>query len=225
MTRVTTIAGGLRGGEAPRIVAALRLFRSLAKQKLMKTADVFLPVISVALIYLVRVIELGTKRDTVPGPIRERVTLRLFILAGTLMVVGGTIEFWVRRRTLNGWTFGAGWICALASFVVRRKAISALGKFWSLHVEIRENHQFVQTGPFRWVRHPTYLSMILELASVGLILDAPGALLFVSLLFVPALVMRLQLEEAALVEKFGDAYRIYQRTTPALLPYKFPRAK
>jgi len=27
------------------------------------------------------------------------------------------------------------------------------------------------------------------------------------------------------VEKFGDAYRIYQRTTPALLPYKFPRAK
>ena len=67
--------------------------------------------------------------------------------------------------------------------------------------------------------------MILELASVGLILDAPGALLVVSLLFVPALVMRLQLEEAALVEKFGDAYRIYQRTTPALLPYKFPRAK
>ncbi len=135
----------------------------------MKSVGIVLPIASVVLIYLVRLVELGTRRDTISGPIRERLTLRLFMLAGTVMVAGSVVEFFVRQMSLNGWTFIAGWICALASLVIRRKAIAALGKFWSLHVEIRENHQFVRTGPFRWVRHPTYFSMILELLGLGLI--------------------------------------------------------
>ena len=115
-------------------------------------------------------------------------------------------------------------MCAAASVVIRRQAIAALGKFWSLHVEIRESHRFVQAGPFRWMRHPTYFSMILELASIGLILNSPWTFLVVNLIFVPTLLLRLRLEEAALVEKFGETYRTYQRTTPALFPYRFPRA-
>jgi len=91
-------------------------------------------------------------------------------------------------------------------------------------VEIREQHEFVRTGPFRWMRHPTYFSMILELLSAAFLLQAPGTLGLVSLLFVPALVERLCLEETALVEKFGDAYRRYQQTTPAVIPWKGPTA-
>ena len=191
----------------------------------MKSVGTVLPIASVVLIYLVRLVELGTRRDTISGPIRERLTLRLFMLAGTVMVAGSVVEFFVRQMSLNGWTFTAGWICALASLVIRRKAIAALGKFWSLHVEIRENHQFVRTGPFRWVRHPTYFSMILELISIGLIMNAAVALMMVSVIFIPSLVMRLVMEETALVEKFGETYTNYQRTTPALIPYKFPKIR
>ena len=57
-------------------------------------------------------------------------------------------------------------------FRLRWAAIAALGKFWSLHVEMRENHEFVQSGPFRFMRHPTYFSMILETAALGLICSA-----------------------------------------------------
>lgn len=191
----------------------------------MKTVDVVLPLASVILIYLTRMIELGARRDTTAGPIRERLTLRLFVLAGTLMVAGSVVEFFVRHLTLNLWTFAGGWMCAALSVVIRRQAIAALGKFWSLHVEIRDGHQFVQAGPFRWMRHPTYFSMILELASIGLILISPWTFLVVSLIFFPTLLLRLRVEEGALVEKFGEAYRRYQRTTPALFPYRFPRAR
>ena len=135
------------------------------------------------------------------------------------------MEFFVRQMSLNGWTFIAGWICALASLVIRRKAIAALGKFWSLHVEIRENHQFVRTGPFRWVRHPTYFSMILELLGLGLIMNATYTLVIVAVIFVPTLAFRINHEERALVEKFGDAYQDYQRNTPAVFPYKRPGRK
>jgi len=190
--------------------------------------DLFVPIASVVLIYLARMVELKTKRKTIPGPVKENLTLRLFMLAGTLMLVGSITEFLVRGQNWNWvtWvTFLAGWVCAVLSFALRRQAIAALGRFWSLHVEIRENHEFVQSGPFRWMRHPTYFSMMLELLALGLIMNAFWTLLIVALIFVPALLMRLRLEETALVEKFGETYKNYQLSTPALFPYKWPRSK
>lgn len=187
--------------------------------------EVWLPIASVLAVYLVRMVELKKKRDTIAGPVKENLTLRLFMLAGTLMIVGSITEFLLRHSSLFWPTFIAGWICALLSFAIRRRAIAALGKFWSLHVEIRENHQFVRTGPFRWVRHPTYFSMILELVCAGLILNAYISLIVALLIFIPALLLRLKLEESALVEKFGPTYQAYQRETPAIFPYKWPATK
>ncbi len=183
-----------------------------------------IPISSAILIFLVRLKELGTRRETVPGPVRETVTLRLFLLAGALMCGGGIAEFFWRHLSLQWVTFVLGWACVLSSFAIRRWAISALGKFWSLHVEIRAQHEFVTRGPFRWLRHPTYFSMMLELLGGGLILNAFYTLAAASLIFVPTLVWRLKVEETALVEKFGAAYREYQRQTPALFPYKRPRS-
>ncbi len=184
--------------------------------------DVLAPIASVLIIYLARVVELRTKRTTISGPIKETLTLRLFMLAGALMLIGSVVEFLLRHSSLFWPTFIAGWLCAVFSFTIRRRAIAALGKFWSLHVEIRDNHQFVRSGPFRWVRHPTYFSMVLELVCAGLILNAWFSLCLAAFIFVPALIARLKLEEAALVEKFGAAYQAYQQETPAIFPYKWP---
>jgi protein-S-isoprenylcysteine O-methyltransferase Ste14 len=188
----------------------------------MHNTVIWLPILSVVVVYAGRILELRTKRNTVPGSTRETVTLRLFVLAGTLMLVGSLTEYWLRGERLRLWTFVTGWGCAAASFALRRRAIAALGRFWSLHVEIRENHELVKAGPFRWVRHPTYLSMILELLCGGLMLNSWYSLLGVSLLFVPTLIARIHIEESALVSKFGEAYERYQQTTPALFPYKLP---
>src|SRR5258708_6283123 len=123
-----------------------------------------LPIISVIAIFLSRMVELGKKRPTISGPVKENLTLRLFVLVGTLMLVASGVEYFLLREHALVWpTFLAGWVCAAISFVLRRRAIAALGQFWSLHVEIRQNHEFVQSGPFACMRHPTYFSMILEL--------------------------------------------------------------
>lgn len=182
--------------------------------------------IAVALaVYAIRLIEINRKRDTVPGPVRETTTLRLFILIGTFMTFGSMIEYMLRGGGFSWAALAGGIVCAIVSFKLRWNAIAALGKFWSLHVEIRENHEFVESGPFRIIRHPTYFSMILELLAFGLIFSAWWMLLVIPILFFPALVMRLRLEEPALVEKFGDAYRDYQRRVPMLIPYKWPSTK
>ena len=129
-------------------------------------------------------------------------------------LLGGAVWSWP--------SFCAGWVLALVSFGLRTRAIAALGPFWSLHIEIRQQHEFVRTGPFRWVRHPAYLSMLLELVAGPLIMSAFFSLWIVPVFFLPILIWRVRSEEAAMVEKFGEAYRIYQRTTPALFPYKRP---
>lgn len=183
----------------------------------------WIAVFSVLGIYLARMVELRAKRDTIPGQVRETRTLTWFVATGTLMLVGAMVEFFWCKPGWNTATFVLGWACGLASFGIRRSAIAALGKFWSLHVEIRESHQFVRSGPFRWMRHPTYFSMILELLSAAFILQAPGTLMIVMLFFILAMVERVRLEETALVEKFGDDYRAYQQSTPAVIPWKGPQ--
>ena len=178
----------------------------------------FIPLLSVAAIYGARLLELNAKRQTIRGEVRENLTLRLFMMVGTATLAGSVLEYMVRGAQPNWLLFGLGWICAVSSFWIRSKAIAALGRFWSLHIEIRENHEFVQSGPFRFVRHPAYFSMILELAALALICGAIWTLLLVPIFFIPALYLRIRLEEAALIEKFGPAYVEYRRNTPALFP-------
>jgi protein-S-isoprenylcysteine O-methyltransferase Ste14 len=186
----------------------------------------YLPILTLAVVYAVRIKEIFAKRTTVAGKVQENLTFNLFLIIGTVMMFGSLAEYFFFRRPYFSWpALIGGIVCAIVSFKLRWAAIAALGKFWSLHVEMRENHEFVQSGPFRFLRHPTYFSMILELLSFGLICSAWYMLLIVPFAFIPTLIMRLRLEEPALVKQFGDAYREYQRRVPMVIPYKWPAAK
>ena len=185
----------------------------------------YVPILIALTVYVLRLAEISRKRATAPGKVQENLTLRLFVLVGTFMTFGSMLEYVFRDGGFSRIALACGIVCAIASFKLRWSAIEALGKFWSLHVEIRDNHEFVQSGPFRFVRHPTYFSMILELLAFGLICSAWWMLAVIPFLFVPALILRLRLEEPALIEKFGDAYRDYQRRVPMLIPFKWPRTK
>ena len=60
--------------------------------------------------------------------------------------------------------------------------------------------------------------MVLELASIGLLLQSVFSSAAALAVFVPTLVWRIRIEEEALIERFGSAYEEYRRTTPALFP-------
>ena len=183
-----------------------------------------LPIIAAVLVAVLRFTELGKKRDVVPGEIKETITLKIFVLNGLLVLIVATAEYIIQDRTLTPLPFTLGLIVAIASFVLRRAAINGLGRFWSTQIEMRSNHEMVTSGPFQWVRHPTYLSMYLELLAILLLLNSyVGALLIVFIL-TPALLYRIRLEEQALIEKFGDSYRDYINSTPMLIPYRIPKS-
>jgi len=180
----------------------------------------YLPILFVLFFFFFRMKEVSTKRIVVPGPIREKTTFRLFMFCGLVAVFGGIAEYIYRGMNCNWLMLIVGVIFACASFIIRRAAIKALGQFWSLHIEIRDNHEFVKTGPFRWMRHPTYFSMILEMASAPLMLSAFASGILTFVIFIPAMWLRLSKEEKAMVEKFGAEYEAYQNETPIIFPIK-----
>jgi protein-S-isoprenylcysteine O-methyltransferase Ste14 len=97
----------------------------------------------------------------------------------------------------------------------------SLSKYFSGKLEIRDDHQLVKTGPYRWVRHPMYTAVIALFIAVFL-LTANWFIGLGGLFMVAAVIIaRTPREEAMLIETFGEAYREYMRETPRYLPRIF----
>ncbi|MDO8539953.1 MAG: isoprenylcysteine carboxylmethyltransferase family protein [Opitutaceae bacterium] len=85
----------------------------------------------------------------------------------------------------------------------------------------RANATLVTTGPYRWVRHPMYsAAFILGLAAT--LLTSNAVVMIAGACMYALLVARSRIEEQRLVEKFGEAYRAYQRRTGRFIP-RIPR--
>ena len=165
-----------------------------------------------------RVLETFKRRGTLAGEQQMRWSFYVFFLLHALIMIGALIEFLFVRKTLL-WSWSAmGFILYLASVALRNAAIRALGRFWSLHVEIRSEHQLVREGIYNFVRHPAYSAIVLEVLSIPLVVNAWWTMVFAAVTYVPLLLLRLRLEERALIEKFGGEYQIYQRAVGALVP-------
>jgi protein-S-isoprenylcysteine O-methyltransferase Ste14 len=93
-----------------------------------------------------------------------------------------------------------------------------LGTNWSITLEVREKHQLITHGVYRWVRHPMYLALLVY--SVGQALALPnwlaGPSYGVAMLLLFAL--RLGPEERMMLEQFGEDYKAYRSTTKRLIP-------
>jgi protein-S-isoprenylcysteine O-methyltransferase Ste14 len=93
-----------------------------------------------------------------------------------------------------------------------------LGRFFTVDVTIEKDHEQVERGPFRLVRHPSYTGVLLAFVGFALTLRNWGAILVVLLPIFVAFVRRMNVEENALTEALGNQYRDYIRRTKRLVP-------
>ena len=101
--------------------------------------------------------------------------------------------------------------------------MATLGKQWSLQARVLENHELVQRGPYRVVRHPIYTGMLGMLVAGGLAYGHWIGLLLGLVVYYIGTVMRIRSEERLLREQFGSAYTDYTHTVPAFLPLLLSR--
>ena len=101
---------------------------------------------------------------------------------------------------------------------IRVWAIAALGRSFRTTVEVDADQVVVSTGPYRWVRHPSYSGLLLIVIGCGLATGYWLALLACVALPLPALLWRIRVEEAELADVLGDRYRAYHARTKRLIP-------
>ena len=138
-----------------------------------------------------------------------------------LIYFGTAAEYLVLQRPVHWLVTALGLVLFLISAAVRLIAIRTLGKFWSLHLEIREGHQLIRSGIYQYVRHPAYLAIMLEVISIPLVGNAYYSLVVAIGLYLPLLLIRWRREEVEMVVKFGQQYESYRQTVPAFIPWRF----
>jgi protein-S-isoprenylcysteine O-methyltransferase Ste14 len=169
-----------------------------------------------------RLVATFAHRQLVAGEQRQRWTLYALYTLYTVIVGGSLVEYILTHRPLIKLVSALGLILYVGGVLLRTVAIRTLGKFWSLQIEIRTRHQLIREGIYQYLRHPNYAGIILEVLSIPLVVNAWYILALAGLAYVPMLLYRWRCEEQALVEKFGEEYRAYQREVGALWP-KFAR--
>jgi protein-S-isoprenylcysteine O-methyltransferase Ste14 len=111
--------------------------------------------------------------------------------------------------------FGAG--VGILSAMLMHWTLSSLGKNLTDTVVTRKEATLVTHGPYRWVRHPFYVTAALLMVGVTL-LTANWLIGLTSLIVLALLAVRTPKEEAMLIERFGEAYRDYRARTGGFLP-------
>ncbi|WP_375165915.1 protein-S-isoprenylcysteine O-methyltransferase [Chelativorans sp.] len=119
------------------------------------------------------------------------------------------------------WSIAAGALLFALALWVFRISHKALGRNWSITLEIRDQHNLISTGPYALVRHPMYTSFLLMAVGQFLLLSnwivgLVGLLGFATLFF-----LRVDKEEHMMLESFGPQYRDYMERTKRIIPYLY----
>lgn len=92
-----------------------------------------------------------------------------------------------------------------------------LGRNWSAHVVVKEDHALIRTGPYRYVRHPIYTGILFGMFGMALAIGEWRALVGLAGM-VLSFAIKSRQEEHRMRETFAE-YAEYQRHTAALIPY------
>jgi protein-S-isoprenylcysteine O-methyltransferase len=118
-------------------------------------------------------------------------------------------------RPALGWLGCAGLVLGLA---VRLAAVAALRQQFTTVVVIGAQHRLVDSGPYRRVRHPAYLGLLVSMLGFGLCSGNWVSLAVAIGLPLAAILYRIRTEEQALLRHFGPAYAEYASRTKRLVP-------
>jgi protein-S-isoprenylcysteine O-methyltransferase Ste14 len=149
--------------------------------------------------------------------------LTFFVLVGSL--VGSIIlaEVLGRRGGLPWpggvvWPFVTGIAMIAAGLLLRAWSIAALGRFFQFRIKVQPGHRVVTSGPYRYVRHPSYTGLALILAGIALTTGDVWSLLVVAVVAGTGLLVRIRAEERQLTQALGPEYETYAAGRKRLVP-------
>ncbi|HHW38580.1 MAG TPA: hypothetical protein GXX18_15310 [Bacillales bacterium] len=90
-------------------------------------------------------------------------------------------------------------------------SLMSLGKFWNTKIIIMSNVNIISTGPYKFIRHPNYLVVVIELLVIPLLFNAFFTAIIFTLLNMVVLSIRIPIEEEALIREINYKAVFHQR--------------
>lgn len=187
--------------------------------------SVYLYLALLAAVAVLRLVELRVSRRhqqkmLAQGAVRvPEPHFKWMVAVHTAVLVGAALEVVLLRRPFLPYLAGPMLALFLASNSMRFWVIRTLGGLWSVQVMDSTRIGVVTTGPFRFVRHPNYTGVILEMISLPLIHTAWITAIVTSLGHSIALSMRIRAEERVLMA--NPEYRAAMGHKPRFVPGLF----
>ena len=166
-------------------------------------------------------IAVGIRTKRGAGSLRDRGTqiILWFVIVAALTICG-----WIQAVFAPNMFRGGGWLKQAAAvllilgLVVRWTAILSLGRAFSANVAIKDSQRIYREGLYRFLRHPSYLGMLLIFLAAGLHSRNWAGLAAAVVPTTVAVIYRMHVEEIALREAFGEEYTAYSKVTSRLVP-------
>lgn len=160
------------------------------------------------------------KKDQEYKSLTENLLLTLLTIAAGVLPLIYSLTNWLTFANYNlpvwlGWAGGLILLCSLILFWLAHAGLKAN---WSPSLELYEEHTLIKNEIYKYLRHPMYLSQLVWAISQALLIQnwiaGPTSLLF----FVPFYILRSRAEEQMMINKFGEQYKEYKKTTGGIIP-------
>lgn len=114
------------------------------------------------------------------------------------------------------------WACAISclaglAFCVWARA--TLGRNWSGRITLKEDHELIERGPYRIVRHPIYTGLLVMYLATAILLGRIGGLILGVPLVFASFWIKLRDEEKIMLKQFPEQYAAYQHRTARIIPF------
>jgi protein-S-isoprenylcysteine O-methyltransferase Ste14 len=144
----------------------------------------------------------------------------LLVIAYVLLVHGRQLPYPLDLRIIPhaapiAW---AGAILCVAGLAFALWARAVLGRNWSGVVTLKEEHELVERGPYRLVRHPIYTGILTMFLATALMQGHVAALAGVLLMFA-SFWIKLGREEKLMLQEFPERYAAYQHRAKRVIPF------
>lgn len=140
-------------------------------------------------------------------------------MAGVSTIIPELEWAYFRQNTYGVFLWNVTGIALIVSgLLFRLWAIRTLGRFFTGTVQTSSEHQLVTTGPYTLVRHPSYLGAFVAILGISVLFQAWLGLLVATIAMSYAYYHRIKVEEAALLDQFGEHYAQYVMNRKRMLP-------
>jgi len=151
----------------------------------------------------------------------DRFSILVILIMSSVSVVASVVEWAYVNNAVeySVWITLLGALLLIVGISIRVWAIRTLGKHFTATVMLTEGHQLVRSGPYQWVRHPSYLGAFMAIIGCPVFLNAPWATLIAAVSMTIAYYLRIGVEEEMLSSYFGTQYQDYMKHTKRIIPF------